>query len=92
MPTSARCKCPSARPRGINAKSHSQLAPVEKPLLSVAHLTEAGNLVALGDKDGRVVNLATGKTIALERRGRVYILKMFIADAAAQLPFRRQGA
>ena len=67
-------------------------APVEQPLLSVAHLTEAGNRVTLGDRDGQVVNVATGRTIALERRGRVYIMKMFIPDAAAQAPFRRQGA
>jgi hypothetical protein len=69
-----------------------QVAPVEQPLLSVAHLTEAGNRVTLGDKDGQVVNVATGRTIALERRGRVYIMKMFVPDAAAQAPFRRQGA
>ncbi len=69
-----------------------QVAPVEQPLLSVAHLTEAGNRVTLGDKDGQVLNVASGKTIALERRGRVYIMKMFIPDAAAQLPFQRQGA
>ena len=65
---------------------------MEQPLLSVAHLTEAGNRVTLGDKDGQVVNVATGRTIALERPGRVYIMKMFIPDAAAQAPFRRQGA
>jgi hypothetical protein len=48
--------------------------------------------VTLGDKSGKIVNATTGKTIALERRGRVYIMKMFIPGAAAQLPFRRQGA
>jgi hypothetical protein len=48
--------------------------------------------VQLGHTDGTVVNLTTGRTIALERRGGVYIMKMFIADAAAPLPFRRQGA
>jgi hypothetical protein len=69
-----------------------QVAEVEQPLLSVAHLTAAGNRVELGHTDGRVVNLSTGRTIALERRGGVYILKMFIADGAAPLPFRRQGA
>ena len=69
-----------------------QVAEVEQPLLSVAHLTAAGNRVELGHTDGRVVNLSTGRTIALERRGGVYILKMFIADGAAQLPFGRQGA
>ncbi len=69
-----------------------QVAEVEQPLLSVAHLTSAGNLVELGHTDGRVISLSTGRSIALERRGGVYILKMFIADAAAPLPFRRQGA
>jgi hypothetical protein len=69
-----------------------QVAEVEQPLLSVAHLTAAGNRVELGHLDGRVVNEKTGRTIALERRGGVYILKMFIADEAAPLPFRRQGA
>ncbi len=69
-----------------------QVAPVEQPLLSVAHLTEAGNSVSLGDKGGEVLNLATGRRIALERRGRVYIMKMFLPDAAATPPFQRQGA
>ncbi len=69
-----------------------QVAPVEQPLLSVSHLTEAGNCVSLGDKGGEVTNLATGRKIALEKRGRIYIMRMFIPNAAAQLPFRRQGA
>ena len=69
-----------------------QVAEVEQPLLSVAHLTSAGNLVQLGHTEGTVVNLSTGRSIALERRGGVYIMKMFIADEAAPAPFRRQGA
>ncbi len=69
-----------------------QVAEVEQPLLSVAHLTSAGNRVELGHTEGRIVNLTTGRSIALERRGGVYILRMFIADGAAQLPFHRQGA
>ncbi len=69
-----------------------QVAEVEQPLLSVAHLTSAGNRVELGHTEGRIVNLTTGRSIALERRGGVYILRMFIADGAAQLPFQRQGA
>jgi hypothetical protein len=69
-----------------------QVAPVEQPLLSVSHLTEAGNCVSLGDKGGEVTNLATGRKIALEKRGRIYIMRMFIPNTAAQLPFRRQGA
>ncbi len=69
-----------------------QVAEVEQPLLSVAHLTLAGNRVELGHKGGRVVNLTTGRAIALERRGGVYILKMYLADGVSPAPFRRQGA
>ncbi len=83
---------PFSTAEGHKCQIPFQVAPVEQPLLSVAHLTEAGNRVTLGDKDGQVVNVATGRTIALERRGRVYIMKMFIPDAAAKPPFRRQGA
>jgi hypothetical protein len=69
-----------------------QVAEVEQPLLSVAHLTAAGNKVELGANDGRIVNLLTGRTIALEKRGGVYLLKMFIPDGVAAAPFGRQGA
>ncbi len=71
-----------------------QVAEVEQPLLSVAHLTSAGNRVELGHDSGRVVNLTTGRAIALERRGGVYIMRMFIANGVAPspAPFRRQGA
>ncbi len=69
-----------------------QVAEVEQPLLSVAHLTGAGNRVELGHANGRVVNLKTGRSIALERRGGVYIMRMYLADAVAPAPFRRQGA
>jgi hypothetical protein len=69
-----------------------QVAEVEQPLLSVAHLTQAGNRVELGHANGRVVNTTTGRAIALERRGGVYIMKMYIADRGATPPFHRQGA
>ncbi len=70
-----------------------QVAEVEQPLLSVAHLTSAGNRVELGHDSGRVVNLTTGRAIALERRGGVYIMRMYVQGVApAPAPFRRQGA
>jgi hypothetical protein len=69
-----------------------QVAEVDQPLLSVAHLTSAGNRVELGHASGRVVNLKTGRAIALERRGGVYIMRMYVADNAAPKPFTRQGA
>jgi len=81
---------PFATVEGHRCSIPFQVAEVEQPLLSVAHLTSAGNLVELGEKEGRVKNIATGRTIALERRGGVYILKMLIPEHAA--PFGRQGA
>ena len=70
-----------------------QVAAVDQPLLSVAHLAAAGNRVELSSTSGRVVNEATGRSIALERRGGVYIMRMYIADGAApaSAPFRRQA-
>jgi hypothetical protein len=69
-----------------------QVAEVEQPLMSVAHLTSAGNLVQLGDTNGTVKNLKTGREIDLERRGNIYYMKMFIPDAGPASPFGRQGA
>ena len=83
---------PFATAEGQKCKIQFQVAEVEQALLSVSCLTSAGNLVQLGDTDGNVVHLKTGRTIALERRNGVYIMKMFIPDAAAQPPFGRQGA
>ena len=85
-------RVPFGTAEGHKCQIPFQVAEVEQPLLSVAHLTAAGNRVELGATDGRIVNLSTGRAIALEKRGGVYILKMFIADAAAPLPFGRQGA
>jgi hypothetical protein len=48
--------------------------------------------VELGHTDGRIVHITSGRSIALERRGGVYIMKMVLASAAAPAPFRRQGA
>jgi hypothetical protein len=80
----------------ITAEGHKcripfQVAEVEQPLIAVSHLTGAGNIVELGDADGCVKSLSTGRTIGLERRGGVYIMKMFIPNAVAP-PFHRQGA
>ncbi len=74
------------------ANSRWQVAEVVQRRMSVAHLTGAGDRVELGHSNGRVVNLKTGRSIALERRGGVYIMRMYLADAAAPAPFRRQGA
>jgi hypothetical protein len=66
-----------------------QVAQVEHPLISVAHLAAAGNTVELGAEGGRIVNKTTGREISLLRRGGVYILQMRVPQAS---PFARPGA
>ena len=84
---------PFATAEGFRCRLPFQVAEVEQALLSVSHVTSAGNIVQFGDAEGSIVNRTTGRTIALERRGGIYILKMWIPDAAAAPPpFGRQGA
>jgi hypothetical protein len=66
-----------------------QVARVEHPLISVAHLAAAGNTVELAEEGGRIVNKTTGREIRLLRRGGVYILRMQVPRAS---PFARPGA
>ena len=55
-----------------------QVADVERPLIAVSHLSEAGNDVTLGKRGGKIVNLKTGKTTNIERKGNLYVLKMLL--------------
>ena len=65
-----------------------QVAQVEHPLISVAHLAASGNTVELAEAGGRIVNKTTGREIRLLRRGGVYILQMRVPRAS---PFARPG-
>ena len=67
-----------------------QVAEVERPLISVAQLTSAGNSLVLGETGGSIVNAKTGKTIELVRRGGVYLLMMNLGIGVAS-GFPRQG-
>jgi len=65
-----------------------QVAEVERPLVSVAHLTSAGNQVIFEEHGGSIVNNKTGKSIQFVRRGGVYIMTMNVGAAPG---FPRQG-
>ena len=67
-----------------------QVAGVERPLISVAQLTSAGNSFVLSDTGGQIVHAATGRTIELVRRGGVYLLLMNMGIGVAS-GFPRQG-
>ena len=63
-----------------------QVAEVEHALLSVGHFAAAGNRVELHDRGGLITYSASGKTMALMRRGGVYVLRLRVSG------FPRPGA
>ena len=68
------------------------ISDVDRILLAVAELNDAGNDVVLSKSGGEIVNVATGKRIALQRRGGVYIVNMWIrCDEKQASVFPRQG-
>ena len=56
-----------------------QVAEVEHALLSVGHLAAAGNRVELHDKGGTIAHIVSGRTMALTRRGGVYVLRLRVS-------------
>jgi hypothetical protein len=55
-----------------------QIADVERPLISASQLAASGNSVVFDQRGGRIVNTKSGRSMALHRRGGVYILKMWV--------------
>jgi hypothetical protein len=55
-----------------------QIANVERPLVAVSHLSAAGNEVTFTKTGGEIVNIATGKKIKIQRKGGVYVLRMWV--------------
>ncbi len=53
---------------------------------------QAGNGVRLGQAGVGVVNLATGGCVALERRGGVYSMRMYMADPVCYFLWQRDAA
>ena len=55
-----------------------QIADVERPLIAVSHLSAAGNKVIFTKAGGEIVNIASGKKIKIQRKGGVYVLRMWV--------------
>jgi hypothetical protein len=79
-------RVPFVSEEGHRCSMPFQIAEVEHALLSVGHLTANGNRVELNAKGGTITNIASGKTMALVRRGGVYVLRMRVSG------FPRLGA
>ena len=71
-----------------------QVAAVERPLVSVTRLVDAGHDVTFTKKGGEIHHLASGRRIPLHREKGVYILEMRVprrpAPAVAEAGFPRQ--
>ena len=55
-----------------------QLAEVDRPLISVARLVDAGNRVVFGPTGGFIAHVATGRRVQLVRDGNVFTLDMHL--------------
>ena len=62
---------------------HFQLAEVDRPLISVARLVDAGNCVVFGPAGGYIAHAATGCRVQLVRGGNVYTLDMHLPPEPA---------
>ena len=72
-----------------------QIANVERPLIAVSHLSAAGNEVTFSKTGGKIVNNTTGKVINFQRKGGVYILRMWVPGqqgASPDKPFARPAS
>ena len=65
-----------------------QVANVERPLISTADLTAAGNTVALQETGGHILNNKTKRRIALVKKGNFYIFRMWVPNGRG---FTRPG-
>ena len=59
---------------------------IDRPLIAVTQLCDAGNDVFLGKTSGKIVNQRTRKAIHLLRRGGTYILRMWVKDPTYKKP------
>ena len=69
-----------------------QLAPIEKPLISVAQLGRTGNRVVLDGDGGYIENVKTGQRMKVTKEGSTYTLIMKVrADKPPSSGFARRG-
>jgi hypothetical protein len=61
-----------------------EVAEVTQPLISVAGLCDAGNVVIFHNKGGFIHSLTSKKKVRLARAGNTYVLDMMLPTAAAE--------
>jgi hypothetical protein len=65
-----------------------QIADVERPLISASQLAAPWSSVVIDKRGGKIVNEKTGKTMQLQKRGDVYVLRMWVASETPGFPGR----
>jgi hypothetical protein len=76
IPNLGQQKVPFINPDGDKCGIVSQVAEVERQLISASQLAASGTNVVIDRAGGRIVNETTGRTMRLAHRGGVYVLKM----------------
>jgi hypothetical protein len=69
-----------------------QVAPVRKPLISVAKMADAGNDIFLTSDKPHIVNKTTGQSTALRREGKTFILDLWVRHPSAASAARAAAA
>ena len=58
----------------------AQVCGVNKPLLSVRKIVEAGNRVVFGPRGAHIEDCSTGETLELQSVGGMYVLKIWVKN------------
>ena len=61
-----------------------QLTDVNKPLISVGHITARKHVVILDEHEGWIINKATGGVTRVHKKNNVYVLPMWVKDFQGQ--------
>ena len=79
---------------GTLRKMRVQVCDVNKPLLSVRRVTQAGNRVIFEDSGGWIEDIQTGERLWMQEKDGQYLLKLWVRKGgeAPATGFRRQGA
>ena len=59
-----------------------QVAPVDRPILAVCKLTQAGHNVWFGKEGGIITHGTTGRRTHFKRKGGIYILEVWVPVSA----------
>ena len=91
IPNLGEQRVPFQTAEGHKCRLLFQIAPVEKPLISVAQLGRTGNRVVLDGAGGYIENVRSGQRMNIVKEGNVYTLVMRVPSAEPASGFARRG-